>query len=178
ARAPRAKPRASVARGLVGGAAGFVGQSAAPADTARRAVEWMAGETGAAPVALLAGLALAGVGLGLAVAPLTSVVIDAAGELERGRAAALVLVLRLVGMMTAVSAMTTFGLRRVSVLGADAYRAIPLEDTERLVATTRDLVARVTSEMALIAAAVCLAALPLALLARDRRPHVDAVFRS
>ncbi len=168
--ATRANPRAIVAMGLVVASAGFVVESGASADTARRAVEWIAGEAGAAPVAaLLAGLALAGVGLGLTVAPLTSVVLDAAGELERGRAAALVLVLRLVGMMTAVSAMTTYGLRRVSVLGEDAYRRVPLEDTERLVATTRDLVARVTSEMALIAAAVCLLALPLALLAGARR---------
>ena len=168
--AARANPRAIVALGLVVASAGFVLVSGASVDTARRAVEWIAGEAGAAPVAaLLAGLVLAGVGLGLTIAPLASVVLDAAGELERGRAAALLLVLRLVGMMTAVSTMTTYGLRRVSALGEDAYRAVPLEDTERVVATTRDLVARVTSEMALIAASVCLLALPLALLAGAKR---------
>lgn len=158
--AARLPTRPLVVAGLVLASAGFVVESGASTDTARRAVEWIAGDPGAAPVAgLLAGLALAGIGLGLTVAPLAAVVLDAAGETERGRAAALVLLLRLVGMMIAVSAMTTYGLRRVSVLGQDAYRAIPLEDAERIVATTRDLIARVTSEMALIAAAVCLLAL-------------------
>lgn len=159
--AARLDTRALVGAGLVIASAGFVAQSGSSADTARDAVLWIAGDQGvAAPVArLLAGLVLAGVGLGLTIAPLSAVVLDAADELERGRAAALVLLLRLVGMTIAVSAMTTYGLRRVSALAAEAYRAIPLEDSERIVATTRELVARVTSEMALIAAAACLVAL-------------------
>jgi len=68
-------------------------------------------------------LALAGVGLGLVISPISTAVIDAAGTDQRGVAAALVIILRLVGMTVGVSAMTTFGLRRFQTVSADLLAA-------------------------------------------------------
>jgi MFS family permease len=61
-------------------------------------------------------LVVAGVGLGLVISPVATTVIDAAGERERGVAAALVIILRLVGMTAGVSAMTTYGVRRFQTI--------------------------------------------------------------
>ncbi len=70
-------------------------------------------------------LVVAGVGLGLVISPVATAVINAAGELERGVAAALVIILRLVGMTVGVSAMTTFGLRRFQTISAALLATMP-----------------------------------------------------
>lgn len=70
-------------------------------------------------------LIVTGVGLGLVISPIATVVINAAGERERGVAAALVIVLRLVGMTVGVSTMTTFGLRRFQAISADLLASVP-----------------------------------------------------
>ncbi|MFV1991974.1 MAG: hypothetical protein ACC652_14680, partial [Acidimicrobiales bacterium] len=61
-------------------------------------------------------LALLGAGLGLVIAPTTSAVIDSADEDERGSAAALVLVVRVMGLSVGLSALTAWGLARFNDL--------------------------------------------------------------
>jgi MFS family permease len=62
------------------------------------------------------GLALAGVGLGLALAPAADSLVAAAGEARRGAAAALAIILRLVGMTVGIATLTLWGVQRQDVL--------------------------------------------------------------
>jgi MFS family permease len=98
---------------------------------------------------------VAGVGLGLSETPIAAALINAVKATERGMAAALVLIMRLVGMTLGTSAMTTYGLRRWTVLNR---RMIAAGETDLgLVAVTT--FTQTINEMLLIAAVVCLLAL-------------------
>ena len=68
---------------------------------------------------MAAGLALAGIGLGLTIAPILTAVVNAVGDQERGMAAALVIILRLIGMSISMSSMTAYGLRRTTALSRE-----------------------------------------------------------
>jgi MFS family permease len=59
---------------------------------------------------------IVGIGLGLTIAPIGTVVINEVDDSQRGVASALVLILRLVGMTLAISSMTTFALSRLNYL--------------------------------------------------------------
>jgi EmrB/QacA subfamily drug resistance transporter len=61
-------------------------------------------------------LALLGGGFGLTVAPTTSAVVDAAPSDQRGAAAAIVMVVRLLGLSVGLSALTAWGLSRFNNL--------------------------------------------------------------
>lgn len=61
-------------------------------------------------------LALLGAGFGLTVAPTTSAVVDAAPEDQRGAAASIVMVVRLLGLSVGLSALTAWGLTRFNHL--------------------------------------------------------------
>ena len=63
-------------------------------------------------------LALAGLGFGLVTAPLSTAVIDAAGETQRGVTSGLVVILRLVGMSVGLSLLTAWGLKRFEQLSS------------------------------------------------------------
>lgn len=63
-------------------------------------------------------LGLLGAGLGLTVAPTTSLVVDAAPPHQRGAAASLVMVVRLLGLSVGLSALTAWGLTRFDELRA------------------------------------------------------------
>src|SRR4029079_18490271 len=65
------------------------------------------------------GLALAGIGIGLTIAPIGTAVINGVREQERGMAASLVIILRLIGMSVSMSSMTAYGLRRMTVLSRE-----------------------------------------------------------
>jgi hypothetical protein len=109
-------------------------------------------------------LAAAGIGLGLAATPVATAVINAVQASERGMAAALVLIMRLIGMTLGTSAMTTYGLRRWTTLN---QRMVAGGATDfGLVATTT--FTQTINEMLLIAAGVCLVALLPALWVRPR----------
>ncbi len=117
---------------------------------------------------MIAGLLLAGVGLGLTVAPIGTAVINGVAESERGMASALVIILRLIGMSVSISALTAYGLRRSTEISRQLLEGVALTDFARLAEAALQAVTRVTAEMALIAAAVCAAALvPALLLGRD-----------
>lgn len=65
---------------------------------------------------MLAHLALVGVGFGLLIAPIATIMIDAAPAQERGLASSLVLLVRLSGMSLGLSALTAWSLTRFRAL--------------------------------------------------------------
>lgn len=114
-------------------------------------------------------LIVAGVGLGLVIAPVSTVVINAAGATERGVAAALVIVLRLVGMTIGVSAMTTYGLQRFRVISERLLAAAG--DQPTLVEAARmaaEATVRVVDEAFWIAAAGCLLGVGVGFWVREK----------
>ncbi|NDJ34629.1 MAG: MFS transporter [Chloroflexi bacterium] len=102
-------------------------------------------------------MALAGIGLGLTVAPISTSMINAVAAPERGIASALVLVMRLVGMTIGTSAMTNYGLTRSNTLTERGVQ--PGMDFADLTQVAIDAASMVINEMLLIAAVVCVAAL-------------------
>jgi MFS family permease len=71
-------------------------------------------------------MVMVGVGLGLTIAPIGTVVINEVGDDQRGVASALVLIMRLAGMTLAISALTTFALARLGYLVDQARLAFPV----------------------------------------------------
>lgn len=129
------------------------------------------GDDAAGTLRMIAGLLLAGVGLGLTIAPIGTAVINGVGESERGMASALVIILRLVGMSISVSALTAYGLRRSTEISKDLLAGALLTDFARLAEAAREAATRVTVEMSLIALGVCAVALIPALALRHRDLH-------
>jgi len=62
------------------------------------------------------GLAVAGAGFGLVIAPIGATVLDAVPATDRGVAAGLTLVFRLLGMTIGISTLTSIGIRRLQTL--------------------------------------------------------------
>ncbi len=88
-------------------------------------------------------LALLGAGFGLTVAPTTSAVVDSAPADQRGAAAAIVMVVRLLGLSVGLSALTAWGLARFNDLRSSlelpaltdpGFEAALLDATESLTA--------------------------------------------
>ena len=117
---------------------------------------------------MAAGLALAGIGIGLTIAPIGTAVINAVGDQERGMASSLVIILRLVGMSICMSSMTAYGLRRTTILSRVMLSSDDALDLEKTARVALDVVTRVTGEIALIAVAVAAAALAIACWLRRR----------
>jgi len=172
--------RWTTALGLALALAGFILMTRWQPEMARLAVEWVAAlgsRTAPTPemwqslLRMIAGLLLAGVGLGVTIAPIGAAVINAVPDSERGIASALVIILRLIGMTVSVSGMTTFGVRREAALLKSALAGVPLTEAQKIGEVTQRVTTQVTSEMAWIAAGVCLLALiaALGLRARDRQ---------
>jgi EmrB/QacA subfamily drug resistance transporter len=115
--------------------------------------------------AMGAGLATAGVGLGLAIAPVAATVIDASDTERRGSASALVIILRLIGMTIGVSVLTLWGVRRQQALRhAGAADPLAAGDPQQFLV---NVAARVIDETFLFAVAACALGLLLALLLRS-----------
>ncbi len=129
---------------------------------------------------MTAGLLVAGLGFGLQLAPITSVVVGQAGVARAGVAAALVTVMRMIGMLVGVATLTSWGLDRFNGLVADLPLPLPAlgESAEvsqqRLEAYQRvvlDASLTVFGEIFTAAAVVCVVALvPAALLRLQRQP--------
>jgi len=125
---------------------------------------WQAG-TGYA--AMVAGLATAGMGLGLAISPVAATVIDASDAERRGSASALVIILRLIGMTIGVSVLTLWGVQREQALRhAGAADPLAASDPRQFLV---NVAARVIDETFLFAVAACALGLLLALLLRSNR---------
>lgn len=86
---------------------------------------------------MVPGLALAGAGFGLVIAPVGASAIDAAPSADRGIAAGLTLVFRLLGMTIGISGLTAIGVRRLQTLTGD-LEEFPREAGE----STAELLAR------------------------------------
>jgi EmrB/QacA subfamily drug resistance transporter len=74
---------------------------------------------------MLPGLALAGAGFGLVLAPIGTNVLNAAPAPDRGIAAATTLLFRLLGMTIGISALTAFGVRRLQALTGRLEPVVP-----------------------------------------------------
>lgn len=118
-------------------------------------------------------MAIIGVGLGLTFSPISAAVINSAREDERGVASALVIILRLVGMMVSVSALTTLSLNRVNALAA-AELVNGVVDPMQAVETYATVTVRVLAELGLVGALMCGLALIPALLLRPDAPPLAA----
>ncbi len=179
--AGRAGYRRSVLLGLAVAVAGFWLMSRWQIDMATAAVALLDGASaGPAPPApggvlfMAAGLLLAGVGIGLTMAPISTAVINGVREADRGMASSLVIILRLVGMSIGMSAMTSYALRRTPVLSRQLLRPEDALDLEKTAQVALDVVTRITSEIALIALGVAVVAAAVASqLRRDGRATAD-----
>ena len=106
-------------------------------------------------------LALAGLGLGLVTAPLSTAVIDAVDETRRGVASGLVVILRLIGMSAGLSLLTAWGLKRFEQLSSGYTVA-------ELGGVLLNLTAQVLDETFLMAGGVLVLSIPVALSLRSR----------
>jgi MFS family permease len=116
-------------------------------------------------ITMIPHLALAGVGLGLTIAPIAAAAINTAPDTYRGSASALVIVFRLVGMTVSVSAIAAFDQQRFNYVSAQLLAANP-----DMVKAAMDAITLVIRETFLAAAVVCsLACLPILFLRSERR---------
>jgi MFS family permease len=111
---------------------------------------------------MAAGLALAGIGIGLTIAPIGTAVINGVREDERGMASSLVIILRLIGMSISMSSMTAYALQRTTMLGREMLSPDDALDLEKTAKVALDAVTQITGEMALISLSVAAAALGVA----------------
>ena len=164
--------RWSVIGGLVVALLGFVLMSLWKVDMAQQAVAFFQEPGGPTRADVLgtgfmaAGLALAGIGIGLTIAPIGTAVVNGVREQERGMAASLVIIVRLIGMSVSMSSMTAYGLRRTTILGREMLRPEDALDFEKTARVALEVVTKVTGEIALIALAVAAAAIGVAFLLR------------
>lgn len=131
---------------------------------------------------LIPGLILAGAGFGLVIAPIGANAIDAAPAADRGVAAALTILFRLLGMTMGISALTAFGIRRLQSLTATVEPVVRregettaeffLRQQQYIQDVAIPLSLRVVRETFLVAAAVALLALIPVMLMRTAR-HGD-----
>ncbi len=157
--------------GLLIAAAGYLQISGWPVDVlnARNAV--------GLPV-LPTDLAIAGLGLGLVIAPLSAAVLRVVPAVQHGVGSAAVVVSRMTGMLIGVAALTAWGLHRFRVLTATLDTPLPFGITEAeynglLAQYEKDLAQALLteySEIFMITAVLCTigAALAIGLPARER----------
>lgn len=161
---------AASAVGFAAAAAGFLLVSRWEPEVVRLAVATLGGRVGWSAdvwrqvVPLLAGLVLAGTGLGLASAPLAATLLDPAPAARRGSTAALLVALRLGGMTVAVSALTSYGLRRLAALAQERLAGLSLGEPQRLLDASQRIATQVSDEMSLVAAALCVTAMAVTLV--------------
>jgi MFS family permease len=165
--------RTSVVLGLLLAIAGFWMMSRWQVDMAGEAVAFFdrlrqgfEGSDARGTGFMAGGLALAGIGIGLTIAPIGTAVINAVRDHERGMASSLVIIVRLIGMSVGMSSMTAYALRRTPILSQQRLGPEDALDFEKTARVALDVVTTITSEIALIALAVAAAALAVALMLR------------
>jgi len=175
--------RSSVVSGLVVAIAGFWLMSVWQVEMAAQAVAFFDNLRHGPEAAqvrgigfMAAGLALAGIGLGLTIAPILTAVVNAVGDQGRAVASSLVIILRLIGMSISMSSMTAYGLRRTTVLSRELIAPEDALDMEKTARVALDVVTRISGEIALIALAVAVVALGVAFLLRrgDTQPDLTS----
>ncbi len=115
-------------------------------------------------------MSLIGIGLGLTISPVSTALINEVQGGERGVSAALVLILRLVGMTLALSGLTAYALNRVEDRISSLESSVLSDSTARDTAYLEATVAQV-NEIFLIGAAFSLLALLVAWQLRGGRVH-------
>ena len=106
-------------------------------------------------------LALAGMGFGLVTSPLSTTVVDAVDESQRGVASGLVVILRLIGMSVGLSLLTAWGLRRFEQLSS-GYTIIELG------AVITDITSQVLTGIFFAAGLALFLAVPVAFLLKKK----------
>jgi EmrB/QacA subfamily drug resistance transporter len=117
-------------------------------------------------------LAVLGLGFGLVFAPVSAAVVDSAPPDERGVAASLVMVLRLIGLSVGLSGLTAWGIHRYEVLRKTIVLP-PLGDPgyqDALATAQRELTTSALAETFLAAGVVAAAGILVALYMRSARP--------
>jgi MFS family permease len=122
-------------------------------------------------------LAIAGLGLGLVIAPLSSAVLRVMPPVQHGVASAAVVVARTMGMLIGIAALSAWGLHRFQVITANLKQPLPIGVTEEQFAQKMDIyeydIAQALhqefSEIFAITAVLCLVGAVI-VLALKRRP--------
>jgi MFS family permease len=127
-------------------------------------------------------LAIAGLGLGLVIAPLSAAVLRVMPAIQHGVASAAVVVARTMGMLLGLAALSAWGLHRFQVITADLKQPLPTAGmTDEQFARKMDIyefnlaqaLHKEFSEIFLITAVLCLIGAAVALALGSRR-HVTA----
>jgi EmrB/QacA subfamily drug resistance transporter len=112
-------------------------------------------------------LAISGFGFGLVIAPLATAVMDSVGEEQRGIASSLVVMMRMIGMIIGLSAITSWGMGRFHLMAAGMSLPEIMVAPEQL---TRSLLA-LFLDFFRASVGICLVAiLPALWLGRKKKP--------
>ncbi len=127
-------------------------------------------------------LALIGIGLGLTIAPIGTVVINAVGATRRGAASALVLIMRYLGMTIAIPSMTTYAFSRLNYMVSFARESFGLDWSAEQIQRESVRVyfesgVAVIAEMLLLGALIGLLALLPALWLHGKQPNTRTIFQ-
>lgn len=120
-------------------------------------------------------LAIAGIGLGIVIAPLASATLRAVPPAQHGIASAFVVVARMVGMLIGFSALTAFGLYRFN----QNLATLPIEGTslmERAASIARNVklaYAMQYGDIFMVTAIVCVVGALFGLLIAGRKQHAE-----
>ena len=142
------------------------------------------GLRGGALTGMLPGLVVSGAGFGLVFAPVSATAIDSAPEQDRGIAAAMTLLFRLLGMTIGISILTAIAVRRLQGLVGDLNAIVqaPGESTAEFLArqttllydTVLPLSLQVVRETFLLAAIIALVGIvPVTMFSPLRSPDRD-----
>ena len=129
------------------------------------------------PARLDTDLAIAGLGLGLVIGPLTSATLRVVPSAQHGIASAAVVVARMIGMLVGIAALSAWGLYRFNQhlqrLNAQVGGDTPLERIAAQAANYRQAYVMQYGEIFLITVGVCVVGALLGLLISGRHEHAE-----